>query len=207
MKISVDDLIGRVKVNMEELTDPYNESVSLEGGIDVVAYIREKLPDALLSVWASVPVEMLPQTDCASSLQPERRPDGSGRVVLPADVWRMTEFCMEGWRQPVTTFIDRTSPAYELQFNPYTRGGVAFPVCVLSNESGGKCLDYYSLPPCTEAHRVKTARYVAYPQPSNGHYEIAESLIPTVCYTCAALVFEILSRPEQAAAMLRSIVR
>ena len=128
MEISVNDLVERVKINMEELTDVSNASVKLEVGIDVEQYIRAKLPDALLSVWASTPVELLPQTDCASSLQPERQPDGSGRVVLPSDVWRMTEFCMEGWRQPVTSFIDHTSPAYELQFNLYTRGGVATPV-------------------------------------------------------------------------------
>ena len=146
MEISVNDLVERVKINMEELTDVSNASVKLEVGIDVEQYIRAKLPDALLSVWASTPVELLPQTDCASSLQPERQPDGSGRVVLPSDVWRMTEFCMEGWRQPVTSFIDHTSPAYELQFNLYTRGGVATPVCVLSNVGGQKCLDYYSLP-------------------------------------------------------------
>ena len=137
----------------------------------------------------------------------ERQPDGSGRVVLPSDVWRMTEFCMEGWRQPVTSFIDHTSPAYELQFNLYTRGGVATPVCVLSNVGGQKCLDYYSLPPRVEAHRVKTARYVAYPQADADKYEIADSLVQVVCYTCAALVYEILGQPEQAAAMLRSIVK
>ena len=141
MEISVNDLVERVKINMEELTDVSNASVKLEVGIDVEQYIRAKLPDALLSVWASTPVELLPQTDCASSLQPERQPDGSGRVVLPSDVWRMTEFCMEGWRQPVTSFIDHTSPAYELQFNLYTRGGVATPVCVLSNVGGPACLN------------------------------------------------------------------
>lgn len=207
MKISVNDLVDRVKVNMEELTDMNVGVVTLKVGIDIEQYIREKLPDALLSVWASTPARLLPQTDCASSLQPERRPDGSGRVVLPDDVWSMTEFCMEGWRQPVTAFIDQTSPVYELQFNGYTRGGIATPVCVLLDDGGQKCLDYYSLPPRTESHRVKTARYVAYPQPDSASYEIAESLIPVVCYTCAALVYEILGRPEQAAAMLRSIVR
>lgn len=207
MEISVNDLVERVEINMEELTDVSNASVKLEVGIDVEQYIRAKLPDALLSVWASTPVELLPQTDCASSLQPERQPDGSGRVVLPSDVWRMTEFCMEGWRQPVTSFIDHTSPAYELQFNLYTRGGVATPVCVLSNVGGQKCLDYYSLPPRVEAHRVKTARYVAYPQADADKYEIADSLVQVVCYTCAALVYEILGQPEQAAAMLRSIVK
>ena len=207
MKISIDQLVNRVKVNMEELSDLRNAVVVLEVGVDVAQYIREKLPDAILSVWGSTSAELLPQTDCASSLQPERRPDGSGRVVLPDNVWRMTEFCMEGWRQPVTTFIDRTSPAYELQFNPYTRGGIATPVCVLLDDTGQKCLDYYSLPPRTESHRVKTARYVPYPEAVDETYEIADSLIPVVCYTCAALVYEILGCPDQAAAMLRSIVR
>lgn len=207
MKISIDDLVEQVKVNMEELTDVSKALVTLEVGIDVEQYIRAKLPDALLSVWASTPVELLPQTDCASSLRPERLPDGSGRVALPSEVWRMAEFCMEGWRQPVTSFIDHTSPAYELQFNLYTRGGVATPVCVLSNVGGQKCLEYYSLPTRVEVHRVKTARYVPYPEPDGDKYEIVDSLVPVVCYTCAALVYEILGQPEQAAAMLRSIVK
>ena len=207
MEITVDDLIRRVKTNMEELIDESEESIVLSVGISAEQYIREKLPDAILSVFASSPVTELPQTDCASSLTPERRSDGSGRVWLPAEVWRMTEFCMEGWLQPVTSFIDHTSPSYELQFNPYTRGGIASPVCILSNEAGQKSLDYYSLPPCIENHRVKTARYVAYPRPDGDKYEIAEALVPLVCYTCAALVFEILGQPDRAASMLRSIVR
>ena len=55
MEISVNDLVERVKINMEELTDVSNASVKLEVGIDVEQYIRAKLPDALLSVWASTP--------------------------------------------------------------------------------------------------------------------------------------------------------
>ena len=52
MEISVNDLVERVKINMEELTDVSNASVKLEVGIDVEQYIRAKLPDALLSVCA-----------------------------------------------------------------------------------------------------------------------------------------------------------
>lgn len=207
MNVTVNELVDRVKVNMEELTDVREVDITMEVGIDIEQYIREKIPDALLAVWASEPVSSLPQVDCASSLRPKSRPDGSGRVVLPDDVWRMTEFCIEGWRQPVTTFIDHTSPMYELQFNPYTRGGVTFPVCIVSKEEGQKCLDYYSLPPYVEMHRVTTARYVVYPDRNATAYEISPSLIPAVCYTCAALVYEILGRFEQAAAMLRCIVR
>ena len=108
---------------------------------------------------------------------------------------------------PQNLVFDHSSPMYELQFNRYTRGGISSPVCVLSKEGGQKCLDYYSLPPHVELHRVKSARYVAYPDKNASSYEISPPLIPAVCYTCAALVYEILGRPEQAAAMLRCIVR
>ena len=179
MKVSVDELVDRVKANMEELTDSFDADIVMTAGIGVERYIREKMPDALLAVWATEPVSSL----------------------------RMAEFCMDGWRQPVTEFIDKTSPEYELQFNFYTRGGCSTPVCVLSNEEGQKRIDYYSLPAHVISHRVRSARYAAYPARDAESYELLPSLIPVVCYTCAALVYEILGRPEQAAAMMRCIVR
>ena len=105
MKVSVDELVDRVKANMEELTDSFDADIVMTAGIGVERYIREKMPDALLAVWATEPVSSLPLTDCASLLRPQRSSDGSGYVLLPDDVWRMAEFCMDGWRQPVTEFI------------------------------------------------------------------------------------------------------
>ena len=72
---------------------------------------------------------------------------------------------------------------------------------------GQKRIDYYSLPAHVVSHRVSSARYAAYPARDAESYELLPSLIPVVCYTCAALVYEILCRPEQAAAMMRCIVR
>lgn len=110
MKVSVDELVDRVKANMEELTDSFDADIVVTAGIGVERYIREKMPDALLAVWATEPVSSLPLTDCASLLRPQRSSDGSGYVLLPDDVWRMAEFCMDGWRQPVTEFIDKRLP-------------------------------------------------------------------------------------------------
>lgn len=110
MKVSVDELVDRVKANMEELTDSFDAGIVMTAGIGVERYIREKMPDALLAVWATEPVSSLPLIDCASLLRPQRSSDGSGYVLLPDDVWRMAEFCMDGWRQPVTEFIDKRLP-------------------------------------------------------------------------------------------------
>lgn len=207
MEVSMNDLVKRVKTNMEELLDVREVDVIMSVGIDIEEYIQAKIPEAILAVWSTEPVWSLPLSECQSTLVPEPRPDGSGRVILPDDVWQMVYFCMEGWKRPVTEFIDISSPKYELQLNPYTRGSVSSPVCVLSNEGGQKYIDYYSLPRNEKAHRVSSARYVAYPNKETSTYELLPHLIPAVCYTCAAMVYEIIGRPEQAAAMLRSIVR
>ena len=203
MKVSVDELVDRVKANMEELTDSFDADIVMTAGIPALPRRRTPCRRTL----CRTAVSSLPLTDCASLLRPQRSSDGSGYVLLPDDVWRMAEFCMDGWRQPVTEFIDKTSPEYELQFNFYTRGGCSTPVCVLSNEEGQKRIDYYSLPAHVVSHRVRSARYAAYPARDAESYELLPSLIPVVCYTCAALVYEILGRPEQAAAMMRCIVR
>ena len=89
MKVSVDELVDRVKANMEELTDSFDADIVMTAGIGVERYIREKMPDALLAVWATEPVSSLPLTDCASLLRPQRSSDGSGYVLLPDDVWRI----------------------------------------------------------------------------------------------------------------------
>ena len=47
MKVSVDELVDRVKANMEELTDSFDADIVITAGIGVERYIREKMPDAL----------------------------------------------------------------------------------------------------------------------------------------------------------------
>ena len=83
MKVSVDELVDRVKANMEELTDSFDAGIVMTAGIGVERYIREKMPDALLAVWATEPVSSLPLIDCASLLRPQRSSDGSGYVRSP----------------------------------------------------------------------------------------------------------------------------
>ena len=44
MKVSVDELVDRVKANMEELTDSFDSDIVMTAGIGVERYIREKMP-------------------------------------------------------------------------------------------------------------------------------------------------------------------
>ena len=47
MKVSVDELVDRVKANMEELTDSFDADIVMTAGIGVERYIREKMTDCL----------------------------------------------------------------------------------------------------------------------------------------------------------------
>lgn len=192
---------------MEELL-PENETAEIDiFGVDVGEYIRAKLPDAITRVFITAPVHLLEGKECKDVLFPEKRQDGSGRVVFPEKVLRILSFKMKGWNRPVTRFIDSRHAKSELQYNRYVRGGVNKPVAVLSMSASGRViLDYYSLPAFLRTHEVDSAVYIPVPEIQNGGYDVPIRLADAVGYVCAAMVYEILGQPDMAVQMSGRVV-
>ncbi len=207
MLVSIEEWIRKVRTNMEELL-PEKEPVSINTfGIDVEEYIREKLPDAIVRVFVSAPAYLLEGVECRDILSPEKRQDGSGRVVFPEKVLKILSFKMKGWNRPVTRFIDSRHAKNELQYNRYIRGGMNKPVAVLSMSAEGKVvLDYYSLPAFVREHEIESAIYVPIPENIDGSYNVPDRLIDAVGYVCAAMVYEILGQSEMAAQMFGRVL-
>lgn len=202
MFLTTEQWIERVKTNMEELTPDWDAVVARMGGGDIEQYIRAKWEEALKSLLLTAPEYLCGGVDIADRLAPERRQDGSGRVVLPDDMLRMVRFSMKGWRRPVVKFLDRLDPAAVLQYNPYSRGGAEKPAALLTtDEAGHTVLDYYALPPYMCRHEVQEAVYVPLPRERDGGYDLAPLLGDSACYLCAALVYEILGQNDMAAVM------
>lgn len=206
MKYSLDTLAELVRINMEESGQGYG-SVPLPEvdslGIDY--YIKSKIPEAVVKVFAAAPSYLLEQTDMRPAALPRQFQDGSGELLLPDDMLKMTLFRMQGWKRPVTRFIDETDPAAELQRNIYSRGGVSKPVAVIThNNAGQRVLRYYSLPPEVRNHKIEEALYVKLPDLSNP-VEINEVLLPSITYSAAAMVYEITGEAERAEIMNRQI--
>ena len=157
--------LKKIRTNMEELL-PENETAEIDiFGVDVGEYIRAKLPDAIARVFITAPVHLLEGKECKDVLFPEKRQDGSGRVVFPEKVLRVLSFKMKGWNRPVTRFINSCHAKSELQYNRYVRGGVNKPVAVLSMSASDRVvLDYYSLPASLRVHEVDSAVYVPVPE-------------------------------------------
>ena len=88
--------LKKIRTNMEELL-PENETAEIDiFGVDVGEYIRAKLPDAIARVFITAPVHLLEGKECKDVLFPEKRQDGSGRVVFPEKVLRVLSFKMKG---------------------------------------------------------------------------------------------------------------
>ena len=207
MKYSIDTLVELVKINMEESQDGYGTLPLPEiDSVGIDHYIKEKIPEAVVKVFAAAPSYLLEQTDMREQLVPKPYQDGSGEVVLPDDMLKMTLFRMHGWKRPVTDFLHDTHPVAELQNNIYSRGGAAKPVAVIThNGEGNRVLRYYSLPPETRIHKIEEALYVKLPDLSHPG-EINEVLLPSVTYLAAAMVYEITGEAARAAIMNQRVV-
>lgn len=206
MYLSVKEWIEKVKTNMEELTPGFEDDVLQVGGLSIDKYISMKLPEAIASVLSIAPVYMTEAIDIRSVLKPVKNEDGSGRVFLPEDLLRMISFKMKGWSRPVTHFIDTQHPLYAFQNNQHMRGNCLKPVCVLTvADDGCAALDYYSLPSAVKVHEIESALYVPFPAEKEGGFDIHVRLIPSVSYTCAAIIYEIMGRSDMATVMNQRI--
>ncbi|MBQ8422840.1 MAG: hypothetical protein IJY36_01075 [Coprobacter sp.] len=207
MFMTTNQWIDRVKTNMEELTPDWDAVITRTGGCDIEQYIRAKWDEALTRQLLTAPAHLCNPIDITDSLTPEAGQDGSGRVVLPADLLRMVRYDMKGWRRPVTKFITSSHPDYLLQHNRYARGGAAKPVAaIVPGDAGRLVLEYYSVPHLFRRHIIRNAVYIATPHETEGGYDLSPLLGDSVCYLCAALVYEILGENDKAATMYNKVL-
>ncbi len=206
MRVTRSSIIERVKVCMEELTPYWQAAFEQTEGVAIERYIDGKIDETLRLLLLSAPVAQLPVTCSEPPPTPLKRQDGSGRIVLADDVLRPLSLQMAGWRKPVTRFIDESHPLYELQFNRYTRGGVAKPVAVFMRDGAGRrVIDYFSLPASCKEHRVSSFLYVAEPVTGATGYDLQPLLVDALCYRCAATVYDIMGNHAMAEVMLSHV--
>lgn len=98
------------------------------------------------------------------------------------------------WLRPVTELITDQDKRYQLQCNPYTRGGVAKPVVVYLTQPR-YMLELYSIPAAADADKSITMRYM---DVGRRPEMLASDIGEYIVLNCAAKVFVIMERPELA---------
>lgn len=204
MNITREQIIARTLCCMEELPPEAAATVVQNEGVSIDRYIDGKIGETLRLLALSAPAAELWTCRHPAPPAPEKRQDGSGRITLDEGILRPVSLLMEGWHRPVTQFIDEASPLYELQFNPYTRGGCAKPVAVWTTDGEGhRVIDYYSLPVSLKAHRIAHFYYLAYPEEDAASYTLSVMAADALCYRCAAAVYDLMGN-HQLAEVMRS---
>jgi hypothetical protein len=127
---------------------------------------------------------------------------GGGLMLLPEDFELLVSLKLERWKSPVHTIhaIDSREAAW--QQNEFTVAGCCKPVCVESFTPGGvRCALLYpfanddsSIP----EHFIYEARFNA----SEGLESRGDSIVDSVVYMCASLVYTMFERHDCANSML-----
>ena len=206
MDISREQIVDRVKVCMEELTPDWNGTFEQTEGVSIEDYIDGVIDEQLHFLLMTAPVAMLPVKEVGNIYQARPRPDGSGRITLDESVIRPVYLHMQGWKVPVTRFIDERHPLYELQFNRYTRGSATKPVAVFTQDGqGNKVIDYFSLSLSTTTHSPASLLCILAPEEHAASFDIDPLLIDMLCYRCAAAVYNIMGNKPMSDIMLSHI--
>lgn len=199
MNITRQEIIDRVKTCMEELTPQWEGTAEQTEGIKIDRYIDSVIDEQLRILLLSAPIKILPVTELKEIVSVQSDKNGSGKISLPDNFLRPILLQMQGWEHPTTEFIDNSHPLYQLQFNQYTRGGIAKPVAAwcVDNE-GDNIIEYFSLPASYTEHKIKTLLSILSPDNGASTYDLHPLLIDMLSYRCAACVYDIMGNHPMA---------
>ena len=153
-------MIDAVLVKLEELSpfnapDSFTADPALGGVIQPVrSYAEATLNEAIKETIVMLPLRFLYKDIVNNSeLVADVDEEGIGTIHLydnnakkPIDVVRLVELKFAEWEKGVIRPIDRTSPEYDIQRNPYTRGGTSKPAVVWTEDTISEVWECYSLP-------------------------------------------------------------
>lgn len=206
MEITRSEIVARTRTCMEELTPQWDGIFEQTEGVSIERYIDDKIDEQLRVLFITQPEQLLPASELKEQVVLQQRRDGSGRLQLPDNFLHPISLQMEGWRKPVTQFINEQHPLYELQFCRYTRGGSAKPVAVWTLDgSGSHIIDYFSLPSSVTTHSIASFLGVLLPDEGAALFDLHPLLIDALCYCCAATVYDIMGNHAMAEVMLSHV--
>ena len=198
--ISHTELMAKVRLLLNEDGDA---SVTLlsDDTRNIDDCIESLLPDAVLFVQMNSRIGGVnPKGARMENKEITVTDEGCGYFKLPTDFVRLLHLKMTGWERPCNTIYSPDSAVAMAQKSKYTRAGWSKPVCVDGvDRQGARVLFFYSLPP-NVTPQVEEFVYDAAYLPTDGLRCDNNRLIEAVAYQCAALLYNIFERRDNASA-------
>lgn len=128
------------------LYEPLSADIETDymSGIDLDTLLMHRIDAWYGRLFEEMPRELLPATEIAPSLLPERLPCGAVRVRLPERTVGVCSAMVDGWHRPAIIVDDPDSPRARAQLNRFSRGSTQVPVAVVSPD---RTMTLYTPPP------------------------------------------------------------
>ena len=161
-----DALYNKVMHILDEVELSNNDFIG--NNVELFERFEALLAGTLRDILNIAPLSYLEDVDIPGG-EPAIHQDGSGEMKLPENFLRLAAFKMNSWNRTVYNAINETSPLYNVQFSPATRGGVNKPVVAVLP---GKILKFWSVPPFVRKHVCERKEYIP-----NADYYITVQLL------------------------------
>lgn len=198
--ITAKELHERVRQLINEVDDDSAVTLLTDDTRSIDEHIDALMHDAVLFIQKNKRYGYVnPKSINADEITIVDNGDGTGSFELPEDFVSLVSLELEGWLRPCTKLYPAASVEAQAQFNPNMRAGCCKPVCVEGvSLSGKRRLCYYSLPP-DSVPIVKTFVYEAKYKSEEGLSGTDVALHKGVAYQCAALLYGMFEKGDNAA--------
>ena len=201
--ITTDELVKRVRRLVNEAECDKELTLLSEDTLSIDAHILRLLPQAVALAQknkGTLAGCVNPRSVGGEAASVTDNGDGGGMLLLPDDYVSFVSLQLCGWRRPCTVLHASGSAEALAQGNSHTRAGMCRPVCVESVDGRGKRA--VLLYPLTADAALKHFVYEAAFNAGDGLIGGDAVLEDAVAYYCAALLYSVFERREQAASFL-----
>jgi hypothetical protein len=183
--LKIKAFLDEMASGFEGLTITNDDPKPLDTIIDSV------LDSSVDEVYKLLPLHLLSASTL--TITPNTIVNGVATLALPNDYLKLAELKYASWTYPATKEISEDNPLFELQLNPYTRGGKTKPVVVKMKNA---TIEAYTVTSTDTA----TGKYIAHQTRVSGAIAtFTDNLSDFVAWFTAAKIAQIFQNDKAAA--------
>lgn len=188
------ELINKVKARIDEITDQLAPlvDVGVEDNNPIDTIINTLLDESAVEVLLKAPFVRLDITSDSTAVAVSNSAiPATGTIQLPESFLRLVSLRFDDWHKSVTELAIKGDAVSARQGNKHLRAGKARPVGVLTRNSEGPVIEYYS----SDSHEIAELLYI---ERKSAEQLTNMQTIEAMCWICAARVLQVVGRNDAA---------
>lgn len=186
-------LVNKVKTKIDEIStsDTPLQSITMADEKPIDTIIESLLDESALEILLKAPFYRLPVASATITPTKDTKDETTGSISVPDNFLRLVSFRMDDWERSVTSLAVEGDAIARRQANKHIRGGKSRPVGVLTKNSTGVAIRYYS----SDSHALSEFLYIA---KASAEDITDDQMIEAMTWICAGRVLSIMSNADDA---------